>query len=165
MGWSLMQGRRRAADRQRRTQLRRWVVLLLLVLSVPIYGLGGVAAQVAGSSHVHRTGAFRGDAEFALEDFRRVGLENAAGRSPHEHGSWQRHRHAQADAGVVSLDSGSQEAANAGADANLFWTLFPPQSGWAWAEFDTSAANAWPRAPAALVPRVAAIPLDRPPKA
>jgi|GEM_PF-3395626 len=141
------------------------MLLLLLVLSVLVYGLGGVAADVAGSSHVHRPGAFGGKAEVALEDFRRVGLESAAGRSPHEHGSWQRHRHARADASVVALDSGSQEAANAGADANLFWTLFPPQSGWAWAEFDTSAANVWPRAPAALVPRVAAIPLDRPPKA
>lgn len=138
------------------------MLLVLLVLAVPGYGLAGVAARLVGPNHVHRTAVIAPQAEVALEDFRRGASDRNVGGPPHQHRSWQRHGHALADASVVSLDGDGHEAADA--DAHFSWTLFPPHRGSAWEESDASAANTWPRMQADRVPRVAVIPLDRPPK-
>lgn len=119
-------------------RLRRYVVGLLLV-ALPLYGLGGALLRMLGPDHRHATvaeapswsdlvgrqlQALVGPETSRLIDHLRLqarlrpaasGHAHGTGAHPHHHGGFARHHHAPHDATVVATDGhGGADAATAG---------------------------------------------------
>ncbi len=148
------------------SQCTRRLILWLLLLAVPAYGLAGALSELLGAQHRHRGVQSAASSMQSWQDFRRAG--RAVVHQPaHSHDAWQRHGHSRGDASVVALDGESHETPStdgASSQGGSFTLWVAARS---FPAFGTPAGSRldWPAKGADRLKKVAAEPLERPPKA
>lgn len=143
----------------------RLLIVRLLLLAVPVFGLSGLITELLGVQHRHEKVQIVADSLVGWQDFRR-----ATGAKPvsqqHSHLFWKRHHHSTSDASVVALDGGPQESSSGEAASISVGTVTLGTAGsLAIIYKPNESSSGWPCCGPYRVTTLAVEPPERPPKA
>lgn len=148
-----------------RARSSRLLIVGLLLLALPVYGLSGLITELLGAKHGHEQVPATSDGLLGWQDFRRV-TASAPAPHAHSHQFWKRHHHSTSDASVIALagaaqDLSSGDAATVSASSGTLGMACSI----AIISRPDDASSAWPRHGPDRVTTLAVEPPERPPKA